>query len=161
MNSIKLTHILNAALASLSVATSCAHGAPLDIACPASFPATAVQFSAHALPAGWSPFMPSSLAVQSGGIMFGPPESMTYSKPDGGSKTATLETIVWRLRDVPDSAKWLSCMYGASGEVTLSMPITKDVDACTIRIPKDRRGNILEVTLRCERSASAIPTGKR
>lgn len=52
--------------------------AEYQIACPPTFDAQAIKFGPVA--PGWTPFAPSSLTVQEGFIVYGPPQSLAYAK---------------------------------------------------------------------------------
>lgn len=137
------------ATVSLCGSAAASTGADYEITCPKVIETRAVAFVGPEVPTGWRPYMPSSLSVETGFMMYGPPETMTYSKPDSSKKGRKTQTVTWNFSEVPESDKWLSCGYGAAHELTLSKALPRDVSICTVTSTKDNRGNVSGVSARC------------
>lgn len=80
------------------------------------------------------------------GLMGGEPASMTYLKPEAGSKTKIGGMVAWRH----GGEKWLFCTYDDSSAIQISRPISGG-DQCTARYKK-KDGAITEMRMECERS---------
>lgn len=121
--------------------------ASITVECPAEFSASAIKFN-EAAP-GWTPYAPSSLHVSSGDLMYGPPASHLLAKPATYRQHKDRDVATWDLKDQPTTPKWLTCGYGAAGEVTLSRQLPSDLKECTVTAYKDQGGNISRVVATC------------
>jgi hypothetical protein len=119
----------------------------INIECPPEFPETAISFN-DAVP-GWTPYMPTSLHVSSADLMYGPPQSHLLAKPATYRRLKGRETATWHLKDQATTPKWLSCSYGATGEVTLSTRLPANVAECTVTVHKESDGNVTTVVASC------------
>lgn len=127
-----------------------APAAQYHLECPPIFEAKAVVFVAGQSPAGWQPFMPSTLTIQSGFLMYGPPELKRQSQPDSFKDSRRATVATWDLREIPSDEKWLSCGYGDAQELTLSKALPPDVAKCTVTATKNERGWVTSVAAQCE-----------
>lgn len=143
--------------AAISVHTAC-FASPLpggyDIACPAILEREVVTFAGASAPNGWKPYMPSRLEVESGFLMYGPPETLETSKPTSWKDGKLADTSTWDFSELPSDEKWISCGYGAGRELTLSKALPRDVSTCTVTTTKNERGWVTGVAVHCEKLRS-------
>jgi hypothetical protein len=143
MNCSRTSLLLAAAISTPAVA------AGISVECPAEFPAAAIRFDVSTAAPGWTPYAPSSLHVSSGDVMYGPPSSYLLAKPTTFRRLKDREVATWNLQDQAATPKWLSCGYGATGELTLSQQLPSNLKECTVTANKDSDGNISKVMARC------------
>lgn len=112
------------------VIASNAIGAPDDVQCPARLPAGAVQLVGS--PNGWTAYAPAPLRLHSVGFMDGPPADMAERVPTTVDQHKNRSTVTWNFVDGPLArGRWLTCGYGAGGEITLSKQVPEDKASCT------------------------------
>lgn len=115
--------------------------------CPHEFTAAAIRLEAPT--SGWTPYAPSSLHVSSGDIMYGPPASHLLAKPTTFRRFKDREIATWDFNGQADTPKWLSCGYGATGELTLSQQLQSNLKKCAVIAHKDQDGNVIKVVAHC------------
>lgn len=136
-----------AALFAATAARVCT-AADYHITCPPTFEAQAIKFGP--VTPGWTPFAPSSLTVQEGFILYGPPQSLAYAKPGTVQEGTQSTKATWDLQGSPQLEKWLSCGYGEGHELTLSKQLPNDVAMCTIIATKDKLRGVVGVVAHCQ-----------
>ena len=100
----------------------------------------------HPRPAGWTPFYPfefqPGLPLNAAGLMWGPPSSMTMSKPSWHGVVRGHDVERWL--ELGSSEKWMACYYGDHGQhdAILSQPIDAATTECTVTYPKQRGAGI-------------------
>ncbi|MDO8074201.1 hypothetical protein O3299_21920 [Janthinobacterium sp. SUN176] len=116
-------------------------------ACPQSVPATSI--SLNAVPAGWTPYIGSSLYLSAAAPIDGAPERRGQLVP-GGERTKKGRTILsYRLEGPYPDGKWLQCSYGAHGEVTLSRRMDDSVSLCEFTYRKGSKAGQNEIDIDC------------
>ncbi len=154
-----MRNILKLAMQCLVAAAVMPHGqaavVEYRVACPELFDARNVHFDT--ISQGWTPYVPTSLMVRTGRIMFGAPEAKSDVKPSSSVDSKYESMAAWQLRNVPGLQKWLNCGYGAANELTLSKIIPQDVYACTVITSKDQQANVTGVVAECLREVRPQP----
>lgn len=146
----KRSRLLTALMTATATATHLCAAAEYHIPCPPTFDAQAIKFGAVA--PGWTPFAPSSLTVQEGFILYGPPQSLAYVRPGNFKDGAQSTKSTWDLQGGPRLEKWFSCGYGAGHELTLSQQLPSDVTSCTVVASKDKHRGVTGVVAHCKSS---------
>lgn len=144
---------LNSALQLLAMAVAVPHCYAVTmeyrLSCPALLDARTIRLDPGSQ--GWKPFVPSSLLVQTGRIIIGSPETLSFTKPSFSTDGRYQNAATWRIRNVPGLEKWLTCGYGAAGELSLSKALPPDVFVCTVTTSKDIGSKVTSVTAQCLR----------
>lgn len=146
--------------AALTFQTFCYASSPpteYDLKCPPALEREAVAFVGSRAPSEWMPFMPSRLGVESASLMYGPPETLSESKPDSVKKGKLKDIATWDFSEVPQVEKWLSCGYGAKRELTLSKAFPRDVSKCTVTITKNEQGWVIGIAAQCDKLRDKRP----
>lgn len=116
---------------------------PAVVSCPLTLPQTAV--AVHA-PAGWRGHVPGTLVRLTGfGMMGGPPESMAYLVPDGGSSK---RAPVWTFERGEE--KWLYCTYDGSSAIQIAKPMPPEATKCTITYQETKLRLITGMQVECK-----------
>lgn len=115
------------------------------IDCPKEIKRDTIQITRA--PAGWTAFYPfefqPGLPLNGAGLMWGPPSSMTMSKPDWTGKVGGRDTVRWlELGGSESGEKWMACYYGDHGQndAILSRQINVAATECTVTYPKQIGG---------------------
>lgn len=124
------------------------------LACPPVLEREIVTFAGANTPTGWKPYMPSRLEVQSGFLMYGPPETLETATPASWKDGKLADTSTWDFSGLPTEEKWISCSYGAGRELTLSQALPRDVAKCTVTTAKNERGWVTSVSVQCAKLPS-------
>lgn len=100
-------------------------------------------------PKGWTGFVPfeyePALPLNDAGLMWGPPSSMTISKPPWIGRIKGRDAMRWPdLEGKESGEKWMACFYGDNGhrDVILSTRLDDNATECTVTYPKKRGGTI-------------------
>ncbi|MET0267863.1 MAG: STY0301 family protein [Duganella sp.] len=100
-------------------------------------------------PAGWTPFylheFEPGLPLNGAGLMWGPPSTMTMSKPSWSGEIHGKEVVVWaELGGKASGEKWMACYYGdhQQNDAILSRRIDDGVTECTVTYAKKRGAGI-------------------
>lgn len=74
--------------------------------------------------------------------MWGPPSSMTISKPDWHGRVGGRDVVKWSNLDPGE--KWMACYYGDNGQrdAILSRPTAADATERVVTYPKKSTGRL-------------------
>ncbi|MFP5393723.1 MAG: STY0301 family protein [Gammaproteobacteria bacterium] len=115
--------------------------ADLRATCPSTVPAEALV--PGKLPKGWKGYVADPIRLDAAGMMAGPPESITYLKPD--SATSTVQR--WEIER--GSERWFWCKYGP---MRIALPMASEATRCTVTTkPVGRnKGDDVTATAECK-----------
>lgn len=117
------------------------------IDCPSEISATSIQLKNT--PDGWTPFLPSSLALTAAGFMQAPPEKMAHLKPSSTKENKKRTIVTWKFQGDYPQGKWLTCDY-AQGAVSLSKEIDRSTAECSVIYEKKNSGTAGAVRVACK-----------
>ncbi|NYE62547.1 hypothetical protein FHW58_003766 [Duganella sp. 1224] len=144
---------LLAAATTILMGVGPAAGADHRIECPTEIPRSSIAITR--VPAGWTAFVPfefqPGLPLVSAGLMWGPPSTMTISKPSFVGKLHGQDIEKWtQLREMTGSEKWMACFYGEDGrhDAILSKRIDDNATECSVTYATEKRRTILNI--RCK-----------
>jgi hypothetical protein len=112
------------------------------IVCPEVIARDTIQITRA--PAGWTGFYPyefqPGLPLNSAGLMWGPPSTMTIAKPRWIGTIRGRDAERWT--ELTPGEKWMACFYGDHGanDAILSRPVDASATECTVTYPKKRSG---------------------
>jgi hypothetical protein len=97
-------------------------------------------------PEGWTPYVDTTLRLNSIGFMAGPPDTLTDLKPydadsKGGKnnqKYKNSSTWVWGEDEKVE--KWITCGYDLGNSFSLSKKISDKTKKCTVTYTKNKDG---------------------
>lgn len=119
------------------------------VQCPGELAATSVKV--EPAPEGWTPYIPSVIYLSSAGLMAGPPAMIAELKPYSDTNEKGKSVALWKLGGAPyPEGLWLSCGYGAKGEVTLSKQIGGEYKECTITSKKGKKAFSADIEVSCK-----------
>lgn len=118
--------------------------------CPAEISAASVKI--EPVPKDWVAWTPARLKLSSAGLMAGAPQTMTDLKPYSISNNKRQSVAVWEFDSAvyPDGV-WLSCSYGAQGEVMLSRKIETSYRKCTVTSMTAAKALATDIEVACEK----------
>jgi hypothetical protein len=131
-------------IAQLSIA------APVEIACPPSVPATAIQVR---LPSSeWVPFIDDAALLVGANASGGPPGSFATLVGDPSTRTAAnTQLVVYRFdRTHLHDGNWIECIYGGRPEISLYRRLEDDVSECTIETRRRKKNEAPQVRIVCK-----------
>jgi hypothetical protein len=114
------------------------------IVCPMEIKRDTIRITSA--PAGWTPLylyeLEPGLPLNGAGLMWGPPLSMTMSKPSWSGKVDGRNAERWTdLGGMESGEKWMACYYGERGQhdAILSKQIDAGATECTVTYTKAKR----------------------
>jgi hypothetical protein len=115
------------------------------IVCPASIPAANIRLLS--VPEGWRGAIdPHGMALNSAGVMSGPPEDQALLKPNGRGAPNVEE---WTDLRPGAFGIWMACFYGDKQEFTLSKRLDDTTRTCRVTYRGGKLGRH-QVHIRCE-----------
>lgn len=101
-------------------------------------------------PPGWTAFTASPLYLHGAAPMSGPPEDRgelaDFKQQHGNNEW----TQTYQLDGKFPEGKWLACTYGEADQVTLSVKLDDDIQACTFRYRKGTYVGQNDIDIRCK-----------
>lgn len=124
-----------------------AAAAEMGAVCPLVLDPAAVEIVRP--PDRWVGFITSPMRLTSGGMMLGPPESMTYLVPHESKIRAGDSRQTWRFERVEEQ-KWLWCAYGGTRSIQLSQRLDDRVTECVLTSKGTKASGISLLSLICK-----------
>jgi hypothetical protein len=121
-----------------------------QINCPAKIPETSMRVT-HA-PQPWKPYVLSPLYLSSAVATAGPPELRAVLTGDSTWRRGLTEwTTTYNLRDGGfPNGKWMECRYGELGQISLSIRLHDQTQACTLRFGKGENAGQRSIKIFCK-----------
>ena len=142
-NSSALAYASAALCATIFIPLSFA--ADQNIECPAAISATSIKVTN--IVDGWTPIVPSSLALTAAGFMQASPEKMAHLKPFSTREDKKRAYLTWKFEGDFPQGKWLTCDY-AGGVVSISKEMARSTTECAVIYEKTNKDkpNFIRIT---------------